>query len=312
MILSHTSFPPWRKKVKTLKLKGMKERQRLPPWLKIRQPWGLEVEQTRDILHTWGLKTVCREARCPNLGECFAQGTATFLILGTRCTRNCQFCSVEHATPFAPADKGEPERLAEAVAALGIRHVVITSVTRDDLPDGGAQHFSLSIRAIKRKNPGVTVEVLVPDFKGEMTALAKILLAEPDILAHNVETVPRLYPTVRPQALYSRSLALLRFSHQTTSTIPVKSGFMVGLGETREEITVLLSDLRQHGVEIVTIGQYLRPRLNLLPVVKFYRPEEFEELETMARSMGFKKVESGPLVRSSYRAERQFQSAKEN
>ncbi len=228
------------------------------------------------------------------------------MILGNRCTRDCRFCSVKHGMP-SPPDEEEPRRLAEAVAAMGIRHAVITSVTRDDLADGGARYFSLSIEAIRKRSPGTTVEVLVPDFKGEREALKVVIQARPDIIAHNVETVPRLYGEVRPQALYPRSLWLLKLSRELFHpAIGVKSGFMVGLGETAEEIRTLLADLREHGVEIVTIGQYLRPRLDLLPVQKFYRPEEFDQLKEIARSSGIARVESGPFVRSSYHAERQF------
>lgn len=281
---------------------------KLPPWIKSNNLWSNETNNLRRLLRDFKLHTVCEEARCPNLGECYSSGTATFLILGHFCTRNCRFCAVEHGSPEKP-DPAEPMRVAQAVNRLGLKFVVLTSVTRDDLPDGGAWHYAETVRAIKAENPGCYVEVLVPDFQGHEKPLAQVLESSPDVFAHNVETVPRLYSKVRPQANYSRSLGVLRKASSFSSKALIKSGFMVGLGETRSEIRSLLYDLRENGCQIVTIGQYLRPRLDLLPVSKFYTPEEFQELKEEALKSGFSQVESGPLVRSSYRAERLFRKS---
>jgi lipoic acid synthetase len=281
---------------------------KLPPWIKSNNLWSNETNNLRRLLRDFKLHTVCEEARCPNLGECYSSGTATFLILGNVCTRNCRFCAVEHGFPEKP-DPAEPMRVAQAVNRLGLKFVVLTSVTRDDLPDGGACHYAETVRAIRAENPGCYVEVLVPDFQGQEKPLAQVLESSPDVFAHNVETVPRLYSKVRPQANYSRSLGVLRKASSFSSKASIKSGFMVGLGETRSEIRSLLYDLRENGCQIVTIGQYLRPRLDLLPVSKFYTPEEFQELKEEALKSGFSQVESGPLVRSSYHAERLFRKS---
>lgn len=267
--------------------------------------------EVRARLRAGGLHTVCEKARCPNAGECFGSGTATFLILGDVCTRDCSFCAVKHGAPAAP-DPGEPSRVAEEAKRLGLCHVVITSVTRDDLPDGGAAQFAACVHAVREAIPKATVEVLVPDFGGNADSLAEVLRARPDVLNHNIETVRRLYPRVRPQAVYDRSLELLsraasfaRLLPPTAYRLPpvvVKSGLMVGLGETRGEINACLRDLRAAGVSVLTIGQYLRPRRDNVEVARYYTPAEFDELAAEARDLGFGRVLSGPLVRSSYHA----------
>jgi lipoic acid synthetase len=284
---------------------------RLPPWIKSNELWSEQTNSVRKLLKDLKLHTVCLEARCPNLGECYSSGTATFLILGNICTRNCHFCAVEHGIP-EKLDPEEPARVAKAVSILGLKFAVLTSVTRDDLPDGGAEHYAQTIKAIKKEVPGCYVEVLVPDFQGEEKALIKVLESSPEVLAHNVETVPRLYSKVRPKANYERSLTVLKRAKSIAPQVVIKSGFMVGLGEKRHEIQALLQDLRENGCEIVTIGQYLRPRLDLLPVSKYYTPEEFSEFKEEARKLGFTQVESGPLVRSSYHAEKLFRELKLN
>lgn len=245
---------------------------------------------------------MCQEARCPNIWECFSCQTATFLILGDRCTRNCRFCAVTQGQPESP-DIEEPERVAEAVFTLELRYTVITSVTRDDLPDGGAGCFAETIRAIRRKMPDTRVEVLIPDFQGDYDALRTVMEAGPDVLNHNIETVPRLYPAVRPQAVYSRSSELLRRVHCDYNAIPVKSGLMLGLGETYQEIHDTLHDLLNTGCRILTLGQYLQPSKAQIPVARFVRPEEFGDWREMALNMGFSQVASGPFVRSSYHAQ---------
>ncbi|MBC7218475.1 MAG: lipoyl synthase [Candidatus Caldatribacterium sp.] len=274
----------------------------LPSWIKRRFPPQEEWERVQKLLRTLALHTVCESARCPNLGECFRRGTATFLILGDTCTRSCRFCAVGKGIP-KPPDPEEPERVAEAARKLNLRHVVVTSVTRDDLPDGGAGHFAETIRAIRRTLPQATVEVLVPDFLGSEEALDTVLAARPDVLNHNVETVPRLYPLVRPQADYRRSLWLLARAKEKAPEMLTKSGLMVGLGETREEVEAVLRDLREVSCDIVTIGQYLRPSVHHLPVSAYIPPEEFEYYREYALRLGFSGVASGPFVRSSYRAE---------
>jgi lipoic acid synthetase len=284
---------------------------RLPPWIKSNELWSEQTNSVRKLLKDLKLHTVCLEARCPNLGECYSSGTATFLILGNICTRNCRFCAVEHGIP-EKLDPEEPARVAKAVSILGLKFAVLTSVTRDDLPDGGAEHYAQTIKAIKKEVPGCYVEVLVPDFQGEEKALIKVLESSPEVFAHNVETVPRLYSKVRPKANYERSLTVLKRAKSIAPQVVIKSGFMVGLGEKRHEIQALLQDLRENGCEIVTIGQYLRPRLDLLPVSKYYTPEEFSEFKEEARKLGFTQVESGPLVRSSYHAEKLFRELKLN
>ena len=276
-----------------------------PSWLKKRIPPIQELEKVRAILGRGNLHTVCEEARCPNLGDCFSKGTATFLILGRVCTRNCGFCAVERGTPL-PLNESEPETVARAVRELTLQYVVLTSVTRDDLQDGGASHYAKAIRAIRAQDPGVKIEVLIPDLKGNRTALETILKERPDVLNHNVETVPRLYPQVRPQAGYRRSLELLEWVKETEPSMLTKSGLMLGLGETREEVLNLLADLREVGCDFLTIGQYLQPRPDRLPVVRYVPPEEFEDYRRIAQDMGFKGVASGPFVRSSFHASQMF------
>jgi lipoic acid synthetase len=277
---------------------------RLPDWVKAKLP-SREALALKKSLRKKGLHTVCEEARCPNLAECFARPTATFMILGATCTRNCAFCGVESGVPDH-VDPEEPEKLAQAAKEMGLKYVVITSVTRDDLGDGGAAQFAASIRAVKREIPGAKVEVLTPDFKENIERLKTVLDAQPDVFNHNVETVPRLYPTVRPQADYRRSLFILRSAHELAPHIPVKSGFMLGLGEERQEVISLLEDLRSSGCRMVTIGQYLRPARAKLAVYEYVRPEIFEEFKEAAFTMGFSSVASGPLVRSSMNAEEYY------
>jgi len=252
------------------------------------------------------LHTVCEEARCPNLGECFSSGTATILILGKICTRNCGFCAVERGIPVS-LDESEPERVAEALSRMHLGYVVITSVTRDDLPDGGASVFARTIRAVRSLDPKIKIEVLIPDFKGDEASLASVLKESPDVLNHNVETVPRLYPLVRPQADYRRSLDLLQRVKEFNSQTATKSGFMLGLGERREEVLELLRDLRKAECDFLTIGQYLQPRPDRLPVIEYVPPEKFEEYKKIGEGMGFKSVASGPFVRSSFHAEQMFE-----
>jgi lipoic acid synthetase len=278
---------------------------RKPPWLKKRIPSFQDLQKVKSILAEKELHTVCEEARCPNLGECFSQGTATILILGRICTRGCRFCAVEHGSP-APLNGAEPERVAQAVKGMGLRYVVITSVTRDDLPDGGASHFAKTIQAVRALDPTIRVEVLIPDFKGDVDCLDRVLRASPDVLNHNVETVPRLYPAVRPEANYKRSLDLLKKSKESYPYVHTKSGFMLGLGETKQEVLDLLRDLREVGCDFLTIGQYLQPHTNRLPVVRYIPPEEFETYRKIGEGTGFKMVSSGPFVRSSFHASQMF------
>jgi len=261
-----------------------------------------QVEQTSGLLVRLRLPTVCDSARCPNRGECFSHRTVTFLILGDVCTRGCSFCAVRHGRPAGPPDVDEPERLAQAVGELGLAHVVITSVTRDDLPDSGASHYAQVVRALRRLCPTVKVELLVPDFLGSEEALATVIAAYPDILAHNLETVPRLYPQVRRGADYHRSLRLLHKSKALAPRIITKSGVMLGLGETDDEVQALLYDLAATGCEMVTLGQYLAPSIAYTPVARYVSRNEFDQWRTKALAMGFKSVASGPLVRSSYKA----------
>lgn len=249
------------------------------------------------------LHTVCQSARCPNMGECWHERTATFLILGDTCTRNCGFCAVKTGCP-SPADENEPKRVAEAVAVLSLKHAVITSVNRDDLPDGGAGIFAETIRAIRKKLPTCSTEVLIPDFRGNWDSLQLVVDARPDILNHNVETVPRMYPKVRPQADYKTSVELLRKAKEMDASITTKSGIMVGVGETLDEIQQVMLDLREADCDILTIGQYLRPSFDHVPISKYYTPEEFEQMRLLGMNIAFKHIESGPLVRSSYHAAR--------
>jgi lipoic acid synthetase len=281
---------------------------RKPPWLKKRIPPFRDLQKVKSILDGADLHTVCEEARCPNLGECFSGGMSTFLILGRVCTRDCGFCAVGHGIPVSP-DETEPEKVAQAVQKMDLRYVVITSVTRDDLSDGGASLFAKTIRAIRASDPTIKIEVLIPDFKGDSSSLEIVLKQSPDVLNHNVETIPRLYPQVRPQANYKRSIDLLRRSKGDYPRIFTKSGFMLGLGETEQEVLELLGDLREGGCDFLTIGQYLQPRPDRLPVVRFIPPEEFEEFKRIGEKMGFKAVASGPFVRSSFHAFEMFSSA---
>ncbi len=283
-------------------------RHRLPPWLKVRFPAGERYGQIRGLLRQHQLHTVCEEAHCPNIGECLNSGTATFMILGDICTRACGFCAVTSGRPTG-VDVLEPYRLARAVGLLGLDYVVITSVNRDDLPDGGADIFAACIRSIRQRTPECRVEVLVPDFMGSWDALATVVEARPTVLNHNVESVPRLYGRVRPKARYERSLALLAKVNELDPSMLTKSGIMVGLGETYDELIQVMADLRAAGCDLLTIGQYLRPSEKHLPVERFYPPEEFDALAREGRKIGFRHVEAGPLVRSSYHAHEQAKPA---
>ena len=275
-----------------------------PPWLKVRLPGSARYRQLKQLMRTLDLHTVCEEANCPNIGECWEHGTATFMILGDVCTRACGYCNVIHGRP-QPIDPEEPRRVAEAVAALALAHVVITSVDRDDLADGGASMFAETIRASRAMRPTCRIEVLIPDFRGESEPLTTVLEARPDVLNHNIETVRRLYRTARPAGRYDRALGLFARAARDAPDVPTKSGLMVGLGETMNEIRETIGDLRRHGCRRLTIGQYLRPSPAHLPVARYYHPDEFTELAQHARALDFLHVESGPLVRSSYHAHEQ-------
>jgi lipoyl synthase len=281
---------------------------RRPDWLRVRVPTGENYEELKRLMRGKALHTVCEEALCPNIAECWAHRTATFMILGSVCTRSCGFCAVATGRPMA-LDWEEPRRVAEAVMQMGLRHVVVTSVNRDELRDGGATLFAATIRWIRRLNPDTAVEVLTPDFKGSREALNILMDAQPSIYSHNVETVPRLYKRVRPQAVYERSLDVLQWAREMHPDIPTKTGFMLGLGESREEVLSLMRDIRAHGVDILTIGQYLQPTAQHLPIERYVPPEEFREYKLAGREMGFRHVESGPLVRSSYHAWDQVKAA---
>ncbi|MCX7919244.1 MAG: lipoyl synthase [bacterium] len=286
----------------------------LPRWLKKSVPVIDATQPVRQVISDLKLNTVCRSAHCPNLNECFAAGTATFLILGNICTRNCSFCAVDKGIPES-VDATEPERIAEAIVRLGIKHAVLTSVTRDDLPDGGAEQFVATITAIRRRAPQVTIEVLVPDFLGKESAIEQVLTAAPNVFNHNLETVERLYPRVRPQADYRRSIQLLDFAKRHHPNLVTKSGIMVGLGEEKNEIISLFETLVSVKCNILTIGQYLQPSVRHLPVEKYYTPAEFEELRLLGLNIGFDWVVSSPFTRSSYHAEqvvRQIQPMNEN
>lgn len=280
----------------------MTDAKRLPPWLTKPLSDPAETKDVRHAISAFRLNTVCDEARCPNRVDCFSRGTATFMILGDRCTRDCRFCAVSHDGPAAE-DPSEPERVAAAVRELGLKYVVVTSVTRDDLPDGGARQFVNTIEAVRRLVPGTGVEVLVPDFQGLEGPVDLVIDARPEVFGHNVETVSRLYERARPGAEYERTLAVLERAAGAADHFYTKSALMLGLGETRQEIEETLRDLRRVGVEIVYMGQYLRPSRDHLPVDRFVHPDEFSELEDVARGMGFSWVASGPFVRSSYHAE---------
>ncbi|MSQ31778.1 MAG: lipoyl synthase [Dehalococcoidia bacterium] len=279
---------------------------RLPEWLKAKLPGGENYVRLRNLMRGMNLHTICEEAHCPNLGECWDAGTATFLILGDICTRSCAFCAVQKGKPGA-IDKLEPLRLSNAVKALNLKHCVITSVNRDDAPDGGSEIFAECIRQIHAKVPGCAVEVLIPDFMGNWDALKVVMDARPEVLNHNTETVQRLYRRIRPKAVYERSLELLLKAKQIDRTILTKTGIMVGLGETTDEIRETMADIHDSEVDILTIGQYLRPSEKHAPVMKFYTPQEFRELAEEGTKMGIRHVESGPLVRSSYHANKQVE-----
>jgi len=280
-----------------------------PDWLRKRLPVGADVQAMEGNLEQNRIHTICQEACCPNQGKCFSRGVATFLILGKVCTRNCRFCAVGSGTPEAP-DSGEPRRLAAEVLRLRLRFVVITSVTRDDLPDGGAGHFARVIETLRRECPGVGIEVLVPDFQGSSAALRTVVDAAPEVLNHNVETVPRLYASVRPQADYRRSMNLLREAKAMNPSLTTKSGLMVGLGETREEVLEVMVDLRSASCDVITIGQYLRPSTAHHPVAEYVRPEFFEQYRLEALRSGFRAAAASPFVRSSYRAQALFDAAR--
>jgi lipoic acid synthetase len=279
-------------------------RERKPPWLKVKAPGGPSFRRLTALMRDQGLHTVCEEANCPNIGECWERGTATFMILGDICTRRCGFCNVQSGVPEV-LDRAEPFRVAYAVAQMGLRHCVVTSVDRDDLPDGGAAVFADTIRAIRKRAPGCAVEVLTPDFRGQEMPLARVIDAKPDVFNHNVETVPRLYPLARRGSDFLRSCRVLSNAKQMDPEVITKSGLMVGLGEEREEMLEAFSILREHDVQVLTVGQYLRPSVNHLPVVRYWHPDEFAELERAAYEIGFESVASGPLVRSSYHADEQ-------
>ena len=282
---------------------------RKPAWLKRTLPKGSEYEKVRALLGRGKLHSVCQEAKCPNIWECFSQETATFLILGDRCTRNCRFCAIAHG-PSSPPDPGEPARVAEAAKSMGLSYVVITSVTRDDLPDGGAGLFAETIKEIRKKMPNALVEVLIPDFRGNKSALQAVLDAAPNVLNHNLETVPRLYPRARPEAAYRRSLDLLKNARACAPDIPTKSGLMLGLGESPEEVEITLKDLIKADCNILTLGQYLQPSKEHLLVERYIPPEEFDSWREKALDMGFSQVASGPFVRSSYHAKDLYQAVR--
>ena len=279
---------------------------RKPSWLKKTLPKGGDYQRVRNLLSNAKVHTVCQEANCPNMFECFSKDTSTFMILGSNCTRNCRFCNVSFA-PALPLDPDEPMRVAKAALDLNLKYVVVTSVTRDDLEDGGASHFADTIKAIKTTLPNKPkVEVLIPDFQGNINALRIVVSANPNVLNHNIETVPSLYPTARPEANYQQSLELFKNVKAINASMPVKSGIMVGLGETIEELEHTMEDLFQYGCDILTLGQYLQPTKAHLAVKKYYSPDEFKQLENKARQIGFKKVAAGPFVRSSYNAKDLF------
>ena len=286
---------------RVLPLTAVAPREPKPEWLKVRAPGSAGYARLKGLMRDLQLHTVCEEARCPNIGECWHHGTATFMILGDVCTRSCSYCAVSHGKP-APIDETEPERVAAAIAALDLTYVVITSVDRDDVPDGGASIFAETIRRTRARLDRCRIEVLIPDFRGNDTALRTVLDARPDVLNHNTETVPRLYRMARSSGRYSRTIELLKHAREHAPDIPTKTGLMVGLGETDEELMSTFQDLRRVDCEILTIGQYLRPSPAHAPMVRYYHPDEFRELKHIALDLGFVHVESGPLVRSSYHA----------
>ena len=280
-----------------------------PSWLRVRFPGGSNYQDLKQIMRSRGLHTVCESARCPNMGECWEHRTATFMILGNICTRACGFCAVPSGKPAAPPDEAEPDRVAEAAEQMGLRYAVVTSVNRDDQPDGGAAIFARTITEIRRRVPGCKVEVLIPDFRGHWPALETLMAARPDVLNHNIETVPRLYRQVRKGAVYERSLELLRRAREMAPEIPTKTGMMLGLGEMREEVLQTMEEIAAQGTHILTLGQYLQPTPEHLPIERYVHPDEFAEFKRLGGPMGFKHVESGPLVRSSYHAFEQVESA---
>jgi len=280
-----------------------------PDWLRVKFLGGERYQSLKRTMRTLSLHTVCESARCPNMGECWEHGTATFMILGDICTRACGFCAVPSGKPAGPPDEDEPFRVAEAVEQMGLRYAVVTSVNRDDQPDGGARIFARTIQEIRRRVPDCKVEVLIPDFRGDWNALEVVLDAHPDILNHNTETVPRLYRQVRKGALYERSLEVLRRSKEAHPETPAKTGLMLGLGEETEEVLATMGELAAQGTDILTLGQYLQPTRDHLPVIRFVHPDEFAEFKILGLGMGFRHVESGPLVRSSYHAFDQAESA---
>jgi len=280
-----------------------------PEWLRVKFFGGERYQDLKRIMRTLDLHTVCESARCPNMGECWEHGTATFMILGDICTRACGFCAVPSGKPAGPPDEEEPLRVAEAVERMGLRYAVVTSVNRDDQLDGGAQIFARTIEEIRRRVPGCKVEVLIPDFRGNWEALGKVLAVRPDVLNHNTETVPRLYRQVRKGAVYERSLELLRRAKETHPDVPTKTGLMLGLGEEKDEVLATMEQLAAQGTNILTLGQYLQPTRDHLPVIRFVHPNEFAEYKALGEQMGFNHVEAGPLVRSSYHAFDQAESA---
>jgi lipoic acid synthetase len=273
-----------------------------PEWLRVKFFNGPNYQDLKRIMRTLGLNTVCESARCPNMGECWEHRTATFMILGNICTRACGFCAVPSGKPVGPPDEQEPERVAEAVERMGLRYAVVTSVNRDDQPDGGAGIFARTISEIRGRVPSCKIEVLIPDFRGDWNALETVIAARPDVLNHNTETVPRLYHEVRKGAVYTRSLELLHRAKSLAPEMPTKTGLMLGLGEEREEVLAAMQDLAAQGTDILTLGQYLQPTREHLPIVRYVHPDEFAEYKKLGEQMGFAHVESGPLVRSSYHA----------
>ena len=280
-----------------------------PPWLRVKFGGGPNCQDLNRIMRTLDLHTVCESARCPNMGECWEHRTATFMILGNICTRACGFCSVPSGKPLGPPEEDEPDRVAEAAEQMGLRYAVVTSVNRDDQPDGGAAIFARTIMEIRRRVPGCRVEVLIPDFRGDWEALGAVMTARPDVLNHNMETVPRLYRRVRKGAVYERSLELLRRAREMSPETPTKTGMMLGLGETRDEVLHAMEEIAAQGTRILTLGQYLQPTREHLPIERYVHPDEFAEFKRLGEQMGFKHVEAGPLVRSSYHAFEQEEAA---
>jgi len=298
---------PTRDRIRTEDIAALPKPQRRPEWIRVRAPMGENYEHIKELMRSKSLHTVCEEAMCPNIGECWGAGTATFLMLGDVCTRSCGFCDIKRGTPKA-MDWREPLRVAAAVKNMNLEHAVITSVNRDERKDGGAPIFAMVIKRIRQIHPGCSVEVLIPDFKGSIEALRIVMEARPEILNHNVETVPRLFKKVQPQDRYEWAAATLSNAKKLDAEVLTKSGIMLGLGETMEEVKMVMRDQRDWGVDILTVGQYLQPSKKHLPIERYYTPEEFKELEDYGLELGFQWVESGPLVRSSYRAAEQVRA----